>query len=78
MELLSAYVPIDRYLALVNGTTLPDRTHGAALFADISGFTPLTDALVRNLGPLRRRRLTPTSTWSMIPDRWLYWFGGAL
>jgi adenylate cyclase len=53
MELLSAYVPIDRYLALVNGKTLPDRTQGAALFVDISGFTPLTDALVRNLGPLK-------------------------
>jgi class 3 adenylate cyclase len=30
---------------------LPDRTGGAALFADISGFTPLTEALARMLGP---------------------------
>ena len=53
MELLSAYIPIDRYLALMDGDQLPDRTRGAALFADISGFTPLTEALVRQLGPLK-------------------------
>ena len=32
---------------------MPDRTHGAALFADISGFTPLAEALVRVLGSQR-------------------------
>ena len=32
---------------------LPSRAHGAALFADISGFTPLTEGLVRELGPRR-------------------------
>jgi adenylate cyclase len=53
MENLSAYVPIDRRWALVHGTGLPDRTQGTALFADISGFTPLTNALVKVLGPLR-------------------------
>ena len=36
---------MDRCLALVQGTTLPERTRGTALFADISGFTPLTEAL---------------------------------
>ena len=53
MESLSAYMPIDRYLALVASKSLPDRNHGAALFADISGFTPLTEALARELGPQR-------------------------
>ncbi len=32
---------------------MPDRVNGAALFADISGFTPLTEALVRELGVRR-------------------------
>jgi predicted ATPase/class 3 adenylate cyclase len=44
---------MDRRQALAGGTELPDRTHGAALFADISGFTPLTAALVEDLGPQR-------------------------
>lgn len=50
---LSAYIPIDRCHALARGVSLPDRTTGAALFADISGFTPLTEALTRELGPQR-------------------------
>ncbi len=53
MELLEAYLPIDRRLAILAGTTLPDHSYGAALFADISGFTPLTEALVKALGPRR-------------------------
>lgn len=53
MEILSVYIPMDRLQALTRGETLPDRTQGAALFADISGFTPLTEALVRELGPQR-------------------------
>ena len=32
---------------------MPDRVQGTALFADISGFTPLTEALARELGPRR-------------------------
>ena len=32
---------------------MPDRVHGAGLFADISGFTPLTEALANELGPQR-------------------------
>jgi predicted ATPase/class 3 adenylate cyclase len=32
---------------------LPENTHGATLFADISGFTPLTTALVRSYGARR-------------------------
>lgn len=49
--LVTAYLARDRYLAAVRGDTLPDRTSGAALFADIFGFTPLTEALARALGP---------------------------
>jgi class 3 adenylate cyclase/tetratricopeptide (TPR) repeat protein len=48
-----AYIPRDRRWALHAGTTLPDRVRGSALFADISGFTPLTEALARELGPQR-------------------------
>lgn len=53
MESPSAYIPMDRRQAMANGNTLPDRTRGAALFADISGFTPLTEALLNAYGPKR-------------------------
>ena len=53
MEQLSSYVPADRLRALARGATLPGRAVGTALFADISGFTPLTEALVLALGPQR-------------------------
>src|SRR4051794_8478753 len=53
MDLLSTYLPADRLHALAGGTTLPSRARGTVLFADISGFTPLTEALVRTLGPRR-------------------------
>jgi DNA-binding response OmpR family regulator/predicted metal-dependent HD superfamily phosphohydrolase len=53
VEPLSVYLPMDRRQALVRGESLPDRASGSALFADISGFTPLTAALARELG-LRR------------------------
>ena len=36
---LHTYLPQDRLRALARGETLPDRTTGSALFADISGFT---------------------------------------
>jgi adenylate cyclase len=48
-----AYLPGDRRRALADGRELPDRVRGAALFADISGFTPLTEALVAELGAQR-------------------------
>ena len=48
-----AYIPGDRRLALATGVAMPDRVHGAALFADISGFTALTEALVAELGRQR-------------------------
>ena len=53
MDLLSTYLPTDRLHALARGATLPSRARGTVLFADISGFTPLTEALVRTLGPRR-------------------------
>jgi adenylate cyclase len=52
-ESLLAYIPMDRRHAMARGEILADRTTGSALFADISGFTPLTEALVRELGPQR-------------------------
>jgi class 3 adenylate cyclase len=47
------YLPQDRVRSLARGEPLPDHTSGAALFADISGFTPLTEALTAALGPHR-------------------------
>jgi CheY-like chemotaxis protein len=49
-ETVAAYLPMDRRQALARGATLPERTQGAALLADISGFTPLTEALAKELG----------------------------
>ena len=48
-----AYLPRDRRRALTTGVPLAEHVHGAALFADISGFTPLTEVLARELGPQR-------------------------
>jgi predicted ATPase/class 3 adenylate cyclase len=50
---VDAFIPEDRRAALAAGHNLPARTCGAALFADISGFTPLTEALAHTLGPRR-------------------------
>lgn len=50
---LSTYLPIDRYRALNRDTPLADRAFGNALFADISGFTPLSEKLANLLGPRR-------------------------
>lgn len=49
----AAYIPIDRRAALAQGRALPDRAYGAALFADISGFTPLAQAFAHELGATR-------------------------
>jgi len=49
-ETVAVYLPMDRRQALAQGRTLPDRTRGTALFADFSGFTPLTESLARELG----------------------------
>ena len=48
-----AYIPRDRRRSLATGLPIPDRVTGAAIFADISGFTPLTEALAKELGPQR-------------------------
>ena len=50
MQITEAYIPMDRRQALTQNETLPDRTHGSVLFADISGFTPLTEALGAGVG----------------------------
>lgn len=53
VNILSSYLPHDRRKALARGESLPDRVQGAALFADISGFTSLTEALTEVLGARR-------------------------
>jgi predicted ATPase/class 3 adenylate cyclase len=53
MDSLSVYLPMDRRQAVAAGRALPDRTTGAALLADLSGFTALTEALARDLSPQR-------------------------
>ena len=53
IELLSTYLPMDRRQALARGETLPEGATGAVLLADVSGFTPLTEALVAGLGARR-------------------------
>ncbi|OGO37871.1 MAG: hypothetical protein A2Z03_06945 [Chloroflexi bacterium RBG_16_56_8] len=53
IESLWRYLPQDRLRALARGESLPNRTTGSALFADISGFTPLTEKLTQQLGARR-------------------------
>lgn len=53
MEATTAYIARDRHEAMAAGRDLPTRCQGTALFADISGFTPLTEALTRALGARR-------------------------
>jgi predicted ATPase/class 3 adenylate cyclase len=50
MGTIDAYIPMDRRQALGRNNSLPDRTTGAALFADISGFTHFINALYQELG----------------------------
>ncbi len=50
---LHTYLPQDRLRALACGQALPDRTTGSALFADITGFTALTESLKRAHGERR-------------------------
>ena len=52
-EPLSIYIPMDRRQALVHGVTLPESASGSTLFVDISGFTPLSENLARELGVKR-------------------------
>ena len=53
MNSLQPFLPIDRCHALASGVPLPDRCRGAALFADVSGFTALTGVLAAELGGKR-------------------------
>lgn len=50
---LEAYIAGDRRRALAAGHAMPDRVSGSAIFADISGFSQLTEALVAELGEHR-------------------------
>jgi len=50
MHRLQAYLPQDRLRALAVGKALPDRAQGSAIFADISGFTHLTEKLTQTFG----------------------------
>jgi adenylate cyclase len=45
------YIAPDRLCSLATGIPLPTTTTGSALYADIAGFTALTETLVRELGP---------------------------
>lgn len=53
MNILHSYIPQDRLRALAIGASLPNRTEGAVLFADISGFTQRTEWLTQQLGSRR-------------------------
>ncbi len=49
-ETVAIYVPMDRRQAMAEHLTLSERAHGTALFADVSGFTALTESLANELG----------------------------
>lgn len=53
MDLGTAYIPADRLQAMARGESLPEIATGTALFADVSGFTPLTESLIEIYGPKR-------------------------
>lgn len=53
MKSLETYLPQDRLQALAADKPLPSRVEGSSIFADISGFTALTEKLARTLGARR-------------------------
>jgi adenylate cyclase len=53
MEFPSAYIPVDRRLAILAQTALPEHAEGTVLFADLSDFTALTEQFFTVLGPKR-------------------------
>jgi adenylate cyclase len=53
MTALHIYLAQDRLRELARGESLPSHTNGSALFADISGFTTLTEMLRNALGARR-------------------------
>lgn len=73
MDELAAYLPQERVRALARGRALPETSHGAALFADLSGFTPLTEpgspAMLSLPRPTRRRLTRPAPSGNLI-SRW--------
>ena len=76
-----AYVPGDRRRALARGASLPSHGHGSAVFVDISGFTPLTEALARELGARRgAEELTATldRVFSALLGRLHVWGGSVV
>lgn len=52
-DMLQSYIPLDRRHALSRGTDLPDPAPGAVLFADVSGFTALTESFLHHYGAHR-------------------------
>ncbi len=50
---LHCYLAIDRVLTMAHGTQLPPSATGTVLFADINGFTALTEALVQQFSARR-------------------------
>src|SRR5690349_7251527 len=48
---IESAIPVDRLWALAREETLPLRSSGAVVVADISGFSALTSQLVSLLGP---------------------------
>ena len=52
-DILACYLPADRRDAMSRGEDLPSHAAGSALVADVSGFTPLTEALVARHGVRR-------------------------
>ncbi|MFL7868068.1 MAG: tetratricopeptide repeat protein [Anaerolineales bacterium] len=53
MKSIETYLPQDRLQALAANKPLPDLVNGSSVFADISGFTALTEKLARTLGARR-------------------------
>jgi class 3 adenylate cyclase/tetratricopeptide (TPR) repeat protein len=52
-SLLTTYIPEDRLNALKRGAEIDGKFTGSVLFADISGFTKLTESLTHSLGTRR-------------------------
>ena len=53
MEKVSSYVPLDRLQSIVDGVPLPEEAAGTLLFADLSGYTALVNAIVQEMGANR-------------------------
>jgi predicted ATPase/class 3 adenylate cyclase len=58
---LSSFIPADRAAAMAGGRTLPERALGTVLFADLGGFTLLTESMEQSLGA--ERGAQEVATW---------------